>query len=721
MRILVFTTLYPNAAAPNHGVFVENRLRAYREKYDADVRVIAPVPWFPFPQGLFGHYAKFARAPQEETRDGVTVYHPRYALAPKIGMKDAPDALARCFRRMLKNLRADGWSPDLIDAHYLYPDGVAAAAVAREFETPCVLTARGTDVNLIPKYDEPRERMLGAIAQADAIITVADALKERLIELGAPSGKISTLRNGVDLNIFRPLRRERIRQAMDVCGPVIASVGHLIDRKGHNLVIDAVADIPDATLLIVGDGEEKRALVRQAKQLGLSERVRFCGAVPHQDMIGVYNAADVLVLASSREGWPNVLLEAMACGTPCVATDVWGNGEVISAPSAGCLVKDRTAEAIAEATTTLLNAPPDRNDVRAHAQNHSWGATADGMHEIFSELAEKRARRSTVSTAPISISENARPKLIVTVDTEEIFDWNDFATRDFSLASPDDIDVFQSLCERAGAKPLYLLTYPLLKSSNVACYYWAKVDRGRADGGLHLHPWVTPPDTDFSGDYYSYQMNYPAEIHRQKLQSLAKAYKAAFGRNAVAHRAGRYGVAPDSYPFLSEVGVKYDFSPSAGFDFSKSGGGDFTGYSNIPFTARTPTGDIAVTPVCGARAIRHTQQFLSQEKNAPGFAIGRSRRFTEPARLTPEGSSLDTLIALTRRLVADNAPVLTFTLHSTSLTKGANPYAPDAASVDRMLTVSRDYLSWFQNRLGGEFISLNDLSTLYAEPMKRAA
>ena len=721
MRILLFSTLFPNAAAPAHGVFVENRMRAYLKKYNADVRVVAPVPWFPFPQGLFGHYAKFARAPSEEVREGVAVYHPRYALAPKVGMKGAPDALARCFRRTLAELRADGWTPDLIDAHYLYPDGVAAATVAREFEIPFALTARGTDVNLIPTYDEPRERILDAVTKADAVITVADALKARLTELGAPADKITTLRNGVDLNAFRPLRRARIREAMDVSGPVIVSVGHLIERKGHDLVIDALAHIPDATLLIVGDGEERRALKRQAKQANLSDRVRFCGAVPHEDMVGVYNAADALVLASSREGWPNVLLEAMACGTPCIATDVWGNREVVSTPDAGRLAGERSAEAIAEAINKLLAAPPERGTVRAHAQAHSWEATADGMHAVFSELAAKNTRASSIATTPITVSDNTRPKMLVTVDTEEIFDWSDFASRDYSLAPPADIDVFQSLCERAGARPLYFLTYPLLNSSNVACYYWAKADRGRADSGLHLHPWVTPPETGFSGDYYSYQMNYPADIHRRKLAALAKAYKAAFGRNAIAHRAGRYGVAPDSYPLLAEIGVQYDFSPSAGFDFSKSGGGDFTGYSNAPFNALTPAGTIVVTPVCGARAIRHTQRFLSQERTTPGFAPSRARPFTEPARLTPEGMGLDTLMALTRRLVADKTPVLTFTLHSTSLTKGANPYAADAAGVDRILTVSRDYFSWFQNRIGGEFISLGDLSAFYAEPMKRAA
>ncbi len=721
MRILLFSTLYPNAAAPTHGVFVENRLRAYLEKYDADVRVVAPVPWFPFTQNMFGHYARFAQAPEEETRAGVTVYHPRYFLTPKIGMGRAPFALADCLRRTLSELEDEGWTPDLIDAHYLYPDGVAAAAVARERNIPLALTARGTDVNLIPDYPAPRARILDAVVGADAVITVADALKKRLVELGAPAKKITTLRNGVDLERFRPLEREEIRRIMGLSGTIIASVGHLIERKGHHLVIDALADIPDTTLLIAGDGEDERALKAQAKQLGLSERIRFLGAVPHGDLVDIYNASDALVLASSREGWPNVLLEAMACGTPCIATNVWGNAEVISSPAAGALIPERNASAIAKAVKRVIAAPPDRAAVRSHAEAHSWNETVYGMHGIFSELTGKAKRGRRVAASPIQTNDQGRPKLIVTVDTEEIFDWSDFSTGEFQLAAPGDIDSFQSLCERAGVKPLYFMTYPLLKSTDVACYYWAKADRGHADCGLHMHPWVTPPDDAATGEYYSYQKNYSAAVRRDKKHALANAYKSVFGRRATAHRAGRYGVARDSYPLLAEIGVRYDFSPSAGFDFSSSGGADFTGYSNHPFRIITPGGSIDVSPVSGARAIRHTQQFLSQERAAPGFAAPRRRPFTEPARLTPESTSLDTLMALTRRLIADKTPVLTFTLHSTSLTKGANSYAPDAAGVDRIMTVTRDYLSWFQNRVGGDVISLDELAALYNDRKDIAA
>ena len=709
MRILLFSTLFPNAAAPTHGVFVENRLRAYLNKYDADVRVVAPVPWFPFSQKIFGAYARFARAPAQEVRSGVPVCHPRYALAPKIGMRQAPYALAACLRRSLQDFQEEGWAPDLIDAHYLYPDGVAAAAVAKENNIPLALTARGSDVTLIPDFPDARARIMNAAMEADAVITVADALKTRLVELGAPAEKITTLRNGVDLDMFRPLNRDEIREDMDLSGPVLASVGHLIERKGHHLVIDAFADIPGATLLIVGDGEERGALKAQAKRLGLRDRIRFFGALPHEDLINIYNAADALVLASSREGWPNVLLEAMACGAPCIATNVGGNGEVISNPAAGALIPARNADAIAQTVRQVLAAPPDRRAVRAHAKAHSWNETVYGMHGVFSELAGKAKRERRIAATPITVRDITRPKLIVTVDTEEIFDWRDFSSGAFSLAAPGDIDPFQSLCEQAGARPLYFMTHPLLIAPKVSCYYWAKADRGLADCGLHMHPWVTPPFEDQTGEYYSYQKNYPAALRRQKKRALADAYKAVFGRLALAHRAGRYGVARDSYAILAEIGVKYDFSPSAGFNFSATGGADFTGYSNFPFRVETPDGSVNVYPVTGARALRHTQHFLSQEAAAPGFAAPRPRPFTEPVRLTPEGTSLDTLMALTRRLIADGTPVLTFTLHSTSLTKGANPYAPDAAGVERILTISRDFFSWFEHKVGGVFVSLDDL------------
>ncbi|MCK5750181.1 MAG: glycosyltransferase, partial [Oricola sp.] len=204
MRILVFSTLFPNAAAPAHGVFVENRLSAYLKKYKAEAKVIAPVPWFPFSHPAFGRYAAYARAPRIELRNGLEVFHPRFLVPPKLGMRFAPASLERCLVREARTLIEEGWDFDFIDAHYFYPDGAAAAAAARTLGKPFVVTARGTDINYLPSFEGSCRRILDAARRADAIIAVADALKTELTRLGAQSDKITVLRNGVDLQKFSP-------------------------------------------------------------------------------------------------------------------------------------------------------------------------------------------------------------------------------------------------------------------------------------------------------------------------------------------------------------------------------------------------------------------------------------------------------------------------------------------------------------------------------------
>lgn len=394
MRILTLTTLFPNAVRPTHGVFVENRLRKLVGSGCVEARVIAPAPWFPFNTRMFGAYADFARIPPSETRHGIHVAHPRYLLAPKIGMTLAAHTLARCFERAARAEIEAGRDFDLIDAHYYYPDGVAAVAAARRLGKPVIVTARGTDVNLIPQFPRQKRMLLDAMTAADASIAVAQALKDEMARLGAAPEKIRVLRNGVDLEVFRPVDRDATRARLGVEGPVIASVGHLIERKGHHLVIEALARLPDATLLIAGDGSERGALEALAQKLGVAARVRFLGVVPHDALREVYGSADALALASSREGWPNVLLEAMACGTPVVAAPVWGAPEVVAAPEAGRLAAARTGEAFAEALAALFAAPPDRSATRTYAERFSWDATTQGQIALFEDVLAARESRA---------------------------------------------------------------------------------------------------------------------------------------------------------------------------------------------------------------------------------------------------------------------------------------------------------------------------------------
>jgi teichuronic acid biosynthesis glycosyltransferase TuaC len=251
-----------------------------------------------------------------------------------------------------------------------------------------VITARGTDVNLLPEYRVPRRLVRWAAAQAAGIVTVSEALRGRLIELGVPGNRIEILRNGVDLELFAPQDRAAARRelGLDAAGPVVLSVGWLAPQKSFDLVIRAAAALPDTLLVIVGEGPEKAALQRLARDLQTGERVRFLGTMPQQRLATVYNAADVLVLASAREGLPNVVLEALACGTPVVATAVGGLPEIVRVGAAGRLVQERTPEAIAAALRDLLADPPGRAAVRACAERFGWGPTTAGQIRLFRSI-----------------------------------------------------------------------------------------------------------------------------------------------------------------------------------------------------------------------------------------------------------------------------------------------------------------------------------------------
>jgi teichuronic acid biosynthesis glycosyltransferase TuaC len=383
LRLATFSTLYPNAANPAHGVFVEERLRHLVDTGRVQARVIAPVPWFPLRGRRFGKYGQFARAPRFERRHGIEVHHPRYLLPPAVGMSVAPWSLALTGLRALQRMRAEGFHFDAIDAHYFYPDGVAAEWLARQLGVPCVITARGSDVTLLPRYPGPRRRILGAARRAAAIITVCDALKQDLVRLGADAERITVLRNGVDLARFRPVDRTATRAALGWSGTMLLSVGWLIDRKRHDLAIKALEELPHCRLAIVGTGPLEASLQALVRARGLTYRVSFVGHVPQAELPRYYSAADALLLCSTREGWANVLLEAMACGTPVAATDVGGTNEVVRAPEAGTLIAQHTPDAVASAVRALLQTAPCREATRRYAERFGWHDTTLGQLRLF--------------------------------------------------------------------------------------------------------------------------------------------------------------------------------------------------------------------------------------------------------------------------------------------------------------------------------------------------
>jgi glycosyltransferase involved in cell wall biosynthesis len=386
VKILTFSSLFPNCRQASHGIFVENRLRqllAFAPELSA--RVIAPVPWFPSRNPMFGSYAQFAGVDSREIRHGIEVLHPKYPVVPKVGMHVTPWLMYQSVRGAVKRLRRDGFDFDLIDAHYFYPDGVAAMWLAEAFDRPFVVTGRGTDLNLIPQYAGPRQKIMRVAQKAAHMITVAGALKKYLLDMGVSADRVTVLRNGVDLAFFHPAENiAALRESLGFStNPTLLSVGHLIERKGHHLVIEAIRKLPGMDLVIAGDGPDQASLHQLVDEYALQDRVTLAGRLTQDSLREHYQAADALVLASSREGWANVLLESMACGTPVVATPVDGTPEVVASAAAGQLTANRSADAIVSAAEALFAQLPDRAATRRYAEGFSWDDTSQGQLEIF--------------------------------------------------------------------------------------------------------------------------------------------------------------------------------------------------------------------------------------------------------------------------------------------------------------------------------------------------
>ena len=390
LKILVLSSLYPNEVQPRHGIFIEHRV-AHLALAGDEIRVVAPVPWFPSRHAKFGQYARLARIRATAVRRGIPISHPRYPVIPKIGMTGAPVLMAAALYPRLVALRRE-FDFDVIDSYYLYPDGVAAALLARWLDRPFTMTALGSDVTQIPDAMLARRMILAAIRRAAAVTTVAGALRDRLVALGAPADRLSVVLHGVDLDLFRPPSdRAALRAKLGMIAPTVMCVGYLVDNKGIDLAIRAIAGLPGVRLLIAGTGPCAPALKALAESLGAVDRIDFLGHVNQGALPDLYGAVDVVANCSEREGISNVLLEALACGTPLVATPVWGSPEVVSAPEAGILTQGRTDTAIADAIAQLIAHPPDRGKTRTYAETFNWHETGRLHHALLGRAIADRA------------------------------------------------------------------------------------------------------------------------------------------------------------------------------------------------------------------------------------------------------------------------------------------------------------------------------------------
>lgn len=386
LNILLFSTLFPNQLHPRHGIFVENRMRKlldHKPTYIASV--VAPIAWFPFKSDAFGRWSENTNVADSEVRNGVRVEHPRYVRIPKIGMSVAPLLLALgSYYRCASSHRLRKF--DVIDSHYAYPDGVAAVILGKLLNVPVLITARGSDINVIPNHFIARRWIKWALRNCNHVITVSEALREKVLALDAKPRNLTTIRNGIDPELFSPSKnRNALRKKYDFTHYTVLSVGNLVPLKGHHLVIEAVKEIPECHLVIVGKGTEHARLLSLIETFRLEQRVTILEECSQQGLSELYNAADVVVLASSREGMPNVILESIGCGTPVIATKVGGIPEVINSKTIGILV-ERASVNIQTALLHMQKYPCSREVVANYSKHYSWEESMEKLDRCLKNV-----------------------------------------------------------------------------------------------------------------------------------------------------------------------------------------------------------------------------------------------------------------------------------------------------------------------------------------------
>jgi len=371
-RVLVLASLFPHAK--NETIGLSTARRTVELAKLCPVKVVA--------------LTELADLPEREELAGFEVFRPRWRRVPKLGVfVDGYRYAARAARAMAA-LRG-AFDFDLIDAHWLYPDAFAAVRLGRRFRRPVVVTGRGSDVDEFLFRWPVRRFARAALRGADRLVALTRQHRQKMIEAGAEADKIAVIPNGVDTTLFCPGDRLKARRALGLPteGVLLFSAGTVVEEKGfQHLIAGMASGTPGVRLFIAGPGDYRGALGRLARDCGVADRVTFLGRVAQSQMPLWYRAADFFCFGSYHEGCPNAVLEALACGTPVLSTDVGGIPDLVEEARSGLLFKPRSDEAFAAAIRTALARPWDRAAIAALGSQRSWSHVAADCLALFNQL-----------------------------------------------------------------------------------------------------------------------------------------------------------------------------------------------------------------------------------------------------------------------------------------------------------------------------------------------
>jgi glycosyltransferase involved in cell wall biosynthesis len=383
LKILVITSEFPSARLPNRASFNRQHLAALSDHHE--IHVVCPVPWLDYLRSR--DKADDFRAP-EHLNPRVQVDYLPYFYPPGVLRGSHAACMWASLRSQLGKI-AKRLNPDLVLGIWAFPDGAVALRLGRALGVPTVIQVLGSDINLLEQYPAKRARTLAALGGADRVITVSDALREKLILEGLSEEKLSVVYRGVNTQLFQPREQPSAQRDLGLApGPQrILCIGNLVPVKNPGLLLQSYLEAEfnrGTELHFLGDGPLREALASKAVNAAPGKRVHFHGSISHGDIPVWMAAADLLVLSSDAEGVPNVLFEARTIGCPYVATRVGGVPEV-STHMGAMLVEAGNVESMRSALEDCIGST---RLSREPAPWQSWQDAGRNLARVLEEVSE---------------------------------------------------------------------------------------------------------------------------------------------------------------------------------------------------------------------------------------------------------------------------------------------------------------------------------------------
>jgi len=659
------------------------------------------------------------------THRGVVVHY--------LAARSRPSAFA-----LLRRLLADRRRYDVLHLHSHVDrtalSYLAVRALGWRVLFSCSLDDSPTEVlaGYRPRYRPLVRQLFRAI---ERFVVISPQLLRRALET-VGRDRLVFLPQGIVLPARPPDDAERraLRRALGLPEEalILLNVGSLSRRKGTDWLVEALARVPDprVVLVVVGPALEDdfaASVRRRISELGLDGRVRLVGFC--DDTAPYYRAADVFVFASTAEGFPNVLVEAMAHGLPIVMRFLPGLADfIVRHGETGLLAT--TEQGFADAIGRLAAEPEQRQNFGAASRrfaerNLDLIQVARGYDALYRgaappptapDLVIRFARDlapgpSALGLVEVDTPPSWRPQLLVVIDTEAAFEWDKGTYTDVGDTAPTcallrGLDVFR----RHSVRPVLVVDQPVATNPQSAAVIRQLASEG-CEIGAHLHPWSSPPAVEPRDEWHSFSGNLGPPLERAKLTALTARIAELVGRAPTVFKAGRYGLSAGTVASLAALGYRIDCSICPGYDYSRIGGPDFSRFSARPGWFLGHDAPILSLPTTAGRigwlANGALEAALAPHAGLRRIAARMSALY--PVRLSPEGASFEQMRRLTRRLYAQGIRVFTLSLHSPSLSPGYTPYARNEAERDALVARIDAYLDWFLGVFGGQATGLAEL------------